>query len=74
MPYYIQIKAKYWVMEVEYRGIHDVAKLPGYHDEPLRGDRYGQRSIRLNKGYRLIYRIIEDRVFIELLEVHKHDY
>ncbi|WP_374074412.1 type II toxin-antitoxin system mRNA interferase toxin, RelE/StbE family [Bdellovibrio bacteriovorus] len=61
-------------MEVEYRGIHDVAKLPGYHDEPLRGDRYGQRSIRLNKGYRLIYRIIEDRVFIELLEVHKHDY
>nr|WP_295901166.1 type II toxin-antitoxin system mRNA interferase toxin, RelE/StbE family [uncultured Bdellovibrio sp.] len=74
MPLYIQIKAKYWIAEVEHRGIHVVSKLPGYHDEPLRGDRYGQRSIRLNKGYRLIYRVIEDRVFIELLEVHKHDY
>lgn len=37
VPRHVQTKAKYWVMEVEYRGIHEVAKLPGYHDEPLRG-------------------------------------
>lgn len=55
-------------------GIWEVMKSPGYHDEPLKGDRRGQRSVRLNKAYRLIYRIIENRIHIELLEVHKHDY
>lgn len=49
-------------------------KSPGFHDEPLRGERKGQRSVRMNKAYRLIYQIIQDRVHIELLELHKHDY
>ena len=34
--------------------------VPGYHDEPLKGHRAGQRSIRLSRAYRAIYEIKED--------------
>jgi len=53
-----------------------VRKLPGYHDEPLKGDRKGQRSVRLNRAYRAIYEESEDGqlTIITVLEVNKHDY
>ena len=57
-------------------GLREVRKIPGYHDEPLKGQRFGQRSIRLSKAYRAIYKI--DRSgeihFIEVIEVNKHEY
>jgi proteic killer suppression protein len=56
------------------KGLAEVMKSPGFHDEPLKGERRGERSVRMNKAYRLIYRMIEDRVHIELLEVNKHEY
>lgn len=73
-PDFIRKKVKFWIFLVESYGIWDVMKSPGFHDEPLRDERNGQRSVRMNKAYRLIYHIIQDRVHIELLEVHKHDY
>lgn len=63
-----------WIFLLESRGVAEVMRVPGFHDEPLRGPRCGQRSIRLNKSYRLIYRVISARVHLELLEIHKHDY
>lgn len=74
VPDFIQKKVIFWIFLVESEGLSKVSKSPGFHDEPLKGDRKGQRSIRLNKAYRLIYRIIEDQIYIELLEIHKHDY
>ncbi|WP_445291983.1 type II toxin-antitoxin system RelE family toxin [Bdellovibrio sp. BCCA] len=74
VPAYIQSKVEAWTFSVTNFGIHETAKNPDLHDEPLKGNRIGQRSVRLTKAYRLSYRIIEDRVLIELLEVHKHDY
>ena len=49
---------------------------PGYHDEPLRGDREGQRSIRLSRGYRAIYTVDDGGVpeVVTVEEVSKHDY
>lgn len=51
-------------------------KIPGYHDEPLRGKRDGQRSIRLSKSYRAIYEIKQDGSIevVMVMEVNKHDY
>ena len=43
-----------WVDDVEDRGLEEVRKISGYHDEPLHGSRSGQRSIRLSKAYRAI--------------------
>lgn len=74
VPDFIQKKVIFWIFLVESNGLIEVMKSPGFHDEPLKGDRKGQRSVRMNKAYRLIYHVIQDRIHIELLEVHKHDY
>lgn len=74
LPTPIKETLRYWAESVERFGIREVRKLPGYHDEPLKGDRKGQRSVRLNRAYRAIY--IETMVGIEItvIEVNKHEY
>lgn len=76
VPLYIAIKFQAWVDDIARRGLMEVRKIKGYHDEPLKGKRQGQRSIRLNRAYRAIY-IINDNgeiEFIEVIEVNKHEY
>jgi proteic killer suppression protein len=53
-----------------------VRRIPGFHDEPLAGQRTGQRSIRLSISYRAIYEIRRDGSveFASVEEVNKHDY
>ena len=57
-------------------GSESIRKVPGYHDETLKGDRKGQRSIRLSRGYRAIYEVREKRTveFVSVEEVNKHEY
>lgn len=76
MPLHIKEHVRYWAQSVEMQGIWEVRKLPGYHDEPLKGERRGQRSIRLNRAYRLIHEEDEKRdvVIIGVVEVSKHEY
>ena len=56
IPNHIHINLQSWVASVELGGIREVRKIPGYHDEPLKGKRKRQRSIRLSKHWRAIYR------------------
>ena len=65
-----------WVESIELTGIAEIRKLKGYHDEPLKGDRKGQRSARLNRSYRVIYIENENKglVLITVIEVNKHEY
>lgn len=75
VPAHIRRKLLEWVGAVETDGLEEVRKVPGYNDEALKGDRKGQRSIRLNKAYRAIYVIAEGSVsFVSVEEVSKHDY
>ena len=76
MPRYIIENLAGWVDDVETKGLEEVRKIPGYHDEPLRGDRHGQRSIRLSRAYRAIYIIQEENKveFVSVEEVSKHEY
>ena len=75
VPHYIADKLDTWVQGVEIRGLEEMRKIPGYHDEPLKGIRRGQRSLRLSRGYRAIYVLKKAEVeFISLEEVNKHDY
>lgn len=75
-PGHIQRKFATWVQTVELLGLERVRQIPGYHDEPLKGPRTGQRSIRLNKAYRAIYRVKKDGSveFASVEEVHHHEY
>ncbi len=76
VPSFIKEALFVWARAVEESGLREVRKLPGYHDEPLKGQRAGQRSIKLNRGYRAIYE--EDKggnlILITVLEVNKHEY
>lgn len=75
LPEYIQMKFYSWADNIEEFGLEYVRKIKGYHDEPLRGKRKGQRSVRLSQAYRAIYVLEngEPRV-IEVIEVNKHKY
>jgi proteic killer suppression protein len=75
VPAYIVDKFTMWVTSVEEDGL-GVRKKPGYHDEPLLGERRGQRSIRLTVAYRAIYVILSDGSveFVSVEEVNKHGY
>ncbi len=76
VPNHIVVKLQAWVEAVEIDGLSQVRKIPGYHDEPLKGTRIGQRSIRLSRAYRAIYRLMgKGRAeIVRVEEVHKHDY
>lgn len=74
-PKYIVDNLMVWVSAVEFDGLESVRKVPGYHDEPLRGARARQRSIRLSRSYRAIYEVRRDKIeFVLIEEVSKHDY
>jgi toxin HigB-1 len=74
-PHYITDKLLNWAKEVEVFGMPAVRKHKGYHDEPLKGPRLGQRSIRLSKQWRAIYCEKDNRaILIYVLEVTPHDY
>jgi proteic killer suppression protein len=76
IPFYIVEKLNAWMEAVETGGIDKVRKIPGFHDEPLQGKRFGQRSVRLNRSYRAIYRALRDEFgkWIQVEEVNKHGY
>ena len=76
IPQHIHIKLLGWIDDVSNRGIREVRKTPGYHDEPLKGKRLGQRSIRLSKAYRAIYILDElnNIAIIKVIEVNKYEY
>jgi len=74
LPGYIVRKLQKWAEDVEKFGIEEIRVIPGYHDEPLKGERSGQRSIRLSKAYRAFYIEHDGTIIIEVIEVNKHDY
>ena len=75
LPIHIVINFQNWVEDIEERGLEEVRKTPGYHDEPLRGKLKGLRSIRLSKAYRAYYRIVEGTIqFVRVERIDKHEY
>jgi len=76
IPTHISFKLQIWIDCVKNEGLREIRKRSGFHDEPLKGKRQGQRSIRLNKAYRAIYEIDTTGTihFIEIVEVNKHEY
>ena len=76
VPRHVVSKLMLWVDAVETSGLEQVRRVPGFHDEPVRGPRQGQRSIRLSRSYRAFYVVDEDDAveFVRIEEVNKHVY
>lgn len=72
VPTHIANKVKGWVKSVQAVGLITIRSKKGLHDEPLKGTRQGQRSVRLNQQWRLIY--TESLEIIAIEEVTPHDY
>jgi proteic killer suppression protein len=78
LPDHILTNLNAWAESVEADSLEQTRKIPGYHDEPCRGDlgKMGWRSIRLAKGWRGYYTVKSDgRVeFVQVERVDKHEY
>ncbi len=75
LPKHVLVKLHLWVSLVGAHGLENVRKIPGYHDEPLSGKRQGQRSIRLSRSYRALYRLVGDELeIVDVFDVNKHEY
>lgn len=76
VPAHVKEKLQAWVGAVATFGLDEIRKIPGFHDEPLRGERKGQRSIRLSRQWRAIYVIARDGTleFVSVEEVTPHKY
>jgi proteic killer suppression protein len=75
LPAHIVVSFQNWVEDVESRGLEEVRRTPGYHDEPLSGQLRGFRSIRLSRSYRAYYSVKSGVVqFVKFERIDKHEY
>jgi len=76
LPRHIVENLAAWVDDVETRTLEQARNVPGYHDEPLGGERQGQRSIRLSRSYRAIYVVRREGEvrWVSVEEITKHAY
>lgn len=75
VPSYISKRLFEWINDINENGLAEARKIKSYHDEPLQGELWGLRSIRLNKGWRAYYKVVSDEVIFVLVErIDKHEY
>jgi proteic killer suppression protein len=76
VPWNIRAKFNAWCEILSVEGMLEARKMRGFRDEALQGKRWGQRSVRLSRSYRVIYKELAkgELAVIEVLEVNKHEY
>jgi addiction module RelE/StbE family toxin len=73
LPVEVLKRYEKWKDIVSISGPEGLRQIRGFRDEALRGQWQGHRSSRLNVQYRVIYRIEQDRVMVEVVAVTPHD-
>jgi addiction module RelE/StbE family toxin len=74
LPPAILEKYQAWKNLVQENGPEKLKEYPGYRDEKLEGERFGQRSSRLSRQYRVIYQVHKTEVTVRVLEITPHKY
>ena len=72
----IEILKRYekWKDIVAISGPNGLKQIKGFNDEALQGKWKGLRSSRLNIQYRVIYKIENELLFVQVVKVTAHDY
>lgn len=72
----IEVLKRYekWKDIVQISGPDGLRLIKGFHDESLRGEWQGHRSSRLGLKYRLIYRVENDKLYVQVIDITAHDY
>lgn len=63
-----------WKDIVGISGPDGLKHIKGFHDEALKGEWRSYRSSRLNKQYRVIYKIAKQKVYVKVVDITAHDY
>lgn len=63
-----------WKDIVSISGPEGLRAISGFRDEALKGEWQGHRSSRLNIQYRVIYRVVREKVLVQVVSVTPHDY
>ena len=74
LPLEVLKRYEKWKDIVSISGTPGLRLIKGFHDEALRGQWKGHRSSRLGMQYRLIYRILEREVVVQVIDLTAHDY
>ena len=74
LPLEVLKRYEKWKDIVSISGPPGLRLIKGFHDEALRGQWKGHRSSRLGMQYRLIYRIVEQEVLVQVIDLTAHDY
>jgi addiction module RelE/StbE family toxin len=72
----VQVLKRYekWKDIVRISGPTGLRFIKGLRDEALRGKWKGNRSSRLGDQYRLIYKIVSQKVLVLVIDITAHDY
>ncbi len=74
IPKEILMRYEKWKDIIEISGPVGLRMIRGFHDESLRGKWQGYRSSRLGLQYRLIYRIENKKLYVQVIDITAHDY
>jgi len=74
LPKHVLKAYEFWKNVVEVSGPEGLLTFSGFKDHPLKGEWTGFRSSYLNNAYRVIYRIVRDKVEVHVFDVNHHDY
>lgn len=74
VPMEILQRYEKWKDIVYVSGPDGLKQIKGFKDEALKGNWKGFRASRLNFQYRVLYKVIEDRVLVQVENVTTHDY
>ena len=63
-----------WKDIVSISGPSGLRLIKGFHDEVLEGKWKGHRSSRLGIKYRLIYKIQDKMLYVQVIDITAHEY
>jgi len=63
-----------WKDIVTISGPDGLRQIKGFHDEALIGEHKGHRSSRLGRQYRVIYKIENRHLYVQVINLTAHDY
>ena len=74
LPVEVLKRYEKWKDIVTISGPAGLRQIKGFHDEALRGKWKGHRSSRLGKQYRVIYKIANQQLYVQVINLTAHDY
>jgi mRNA-degrading endonuclease YafQ of YafQ-DinJ toxin-antitoxin module len=74
LPAEILKRYEKWKDIVRISGPLGLRSIKGFRDEMLHGEWQGHRSSRLGLQFRVIYRISQQEVLVEVIDITPHDY